>query len=174
MAQIRKKAEQEREAREHKTGRRRHSDPAAPIPAAAPAPPQPPAASASGLTPIAAILPAKRGRPPGSREEREHIAAYLSDWLAQFNDQAPQSASITRAYNTLKRANVPPERWGDYLYQAKAILREHQANVTKPAEKQENKLLNKNLTPYFFAILADLLGLRLDSASPTGASGYTP
>ncbi len=113
-------------------------------------------ASDGGPTPIAAILPAKRGR----RDEREHLAAYLGDWLPQFNDQAPQSASITRAYNTLKRANVPPERWGDYLHEAKSILREHQASVTTKAEKQTNAYQPKNLTPYYFAVLEDLLGVK--------------
>ncbi len=120
------------------------------------APAQPFVSSESGLTPIAAILPAKRG----SRDEREHLAAYLGDWLGQFNDQAPQSASITRAYNTLKRANVPSERWGDYLHEAKSILREHQANVTTKADKQTNAYQPKNLTPYYFAVLEDLLGVR--------------
>ncbi len=173
MEQIRQKAAEEREAREHKTGRRQ-SEPAAPIPAAAPVPPQPPVASDSGATPIAAILPTNRGRPPGSRDERDHIAAYLGDWLAQFNDQAPQSASITRAYNALTRANVPPERWGDYLHEAKSILREHQAQVTTKADKQTNAYQPKNLTPYYFAVLEDLLGMRPAHAAPRPAQPARP
>ena len=158
MEQIRQRVEQERETGTTRTGRRRQAEAAAP-PAAVSTPPHPSGSSESGLTPIAAILPAKRG----SKEERDHLAAYLGDWLPQFNDQAPQSSSITRAYNALKRANVPPECWGDYLHEAKSILREHQANITTKADKQTNAYQPKNLTPYYFAVLEDLLGLRPQS-----------
>jgi hypothetical protein len=119
-----------------------------------------------------AMVP-KRGRPPGSREEREHIAAYLLDWLRQFNDQAPTVSSITRAYNAFKRANVPPERWGDYLHQAKSILRENQAKVTTKATQQGNAMQPKNLTPYYFAVLEDLLGLR-EQTGQTVATVHAP
>ncbi len=111
----------------------------------------------------------RRGRPPGSREEREHLAAYLAPWLSQFNDQAPPSSSITRAYNTFKAANVAPGLWGDFLHQAKAILREHQTNVTKQAAKSTNILQPKNLTPYYFAVLEDLVGLKVE---PEGRKAY--
>ncbi len=128
----------------------------------------------SDQAPIPARPPAKRGRPPGSGEAREHLASYLGDWLPQFNDQAPQSASITRSYNTLKRADIPPELWGDELREAKAILREHQANVRIKADKHTNAYQPKNLTPYSFAVLEDLLGVRPAHAASVPAQPGRP
>jgi hypothetical protein len=119
-----------------------------------------------------AISAQRRGRPPGSREEREHLTAYLMDWLRQFNDQAPVS-SISRALNDFRAANVPCERWGDYLHQAKSILRENQAKVTTKAVKQTNNLQSHNLTPYYFEILEDLLGLR-EGTNQTTAIVHSP
>ncbi len=163
MEQIREKAAEERGAREQRTGRR-HAEPELQVAAAVPAAGQREDPS----------HPAKRGRSPGDRDERQQIAAYLGDWLPQFNDQAPQSASITRAYNALTRANVPPERWGDYLHEAKAILREHQANVTTKADKHTNAYQPKNLTPYYFAVLEDLLGVRPAHAASVAAQPARP
>ena len=62
-----------------------------------------------------------------------------------------------------------PERWGDDLHEATSILRENQAKVTTKAEKQVNVYQPKNLTPYYFAVLEDLLGLR-GQANPMLAS----
>src|SRR3712207_7121610 len=53
--------------------------------------------------------------------------------------RSPASSSITRAYNTFKAANVAPGLWGDYLHQAKAILREHQAKVTTKAKTRSEE-----------------------------------
>jgi hypothetical protein len=122
---------------------------------------------------IASPAVPKRGRPPGSREERDHIAAYLGEWLLQFNDQAPAVSSISRALNDFKAASVPREQWGDYLHQAKSILRENQAKVTTKAVKQTNGMQPKNLTPYYFEILEDLLGLR-EGTSPSTTTANAP
>ena len=133
------------------------------------APTSSPATFAQERGAVASPALPKRGRPPGSREEREHLAAYLIDWLAQFNDQAPPSSSITRALNTFKAANIAPGLWGGYLHRAKSLLREHQAKVTTRAANQGNVLQPKNLTPYYFAILEDLVGLRGDPAPSASA-----
>lgn len=114
----------------------------------------------SGMTPIAAVLPKRRGRPPGSREDREHIEAFLSDFAREFNDEAPLSSSITRALNLFARAKIHPGQWGDYLYQARAITRERTAVITKQANGKENAFSAKNKVPYFFAVLEELTGLK--------------
>jgi hypothetical protein len=104
------------------------------------------------------INPSRRGRPPGSGEEREILGAYLSDFARELSDQAPLSSSITRAVKSFKLANVPRERWADFLYQAKSITQERSGQIKKQAPK--GTFQPKPKMGYFFAVLEDLLGLK--------------
>ena len=108
----------------------------------------------------APLLNGTRGRPPGSREDREHVAAYLRDFMRELHDQSKLSSAVTRALNLFKAANVPPERWSDYLYQARAITQEHSAQISKTIADGKGQFGTKNKAPYFFEVLTDLLGLR--------------
>ncbi len=115
-------------------------------------------------TPIGTMLPTtlpKRGRPPGSRDERDRVMAYLQDFMVELHDEASLSASISRAINLFRRADVPPERWDDYLYRARSITQENSANITKKRGGADGRdIAFKNKAPYFFAVLESLLGLR--------------
>ena len=115
-------------------------------------------------TPIGSLLAtamSKRGRPPGSRDERDRVMAYLKDFMVELHDEASLSASISRAINLFRRANVPPELWDDNLYRARTITQEHSANITKKRGDEDGRRVSfKNKTPYFFAVLESLLGLR--------------
>jgi hypothetical protein len=103
----------------------------------------------------------KRGRPAGSRDERDRVMAYLQDFMAELHDEASLSASISRAVNLFRRANVPPEMWDDHLYRARAITQEHSASITKKRGDGDTRDISfKNKAPYFFAVLESLLGLR--------------
>lgn len=107
----------------------------------------------------------RRGRPPGTAEEREIVTAYLRDWaVAELGDEAPLSSSVTRALAILKGTGLPAVRWPDLLYQARAITKEHSAQITKKPEKSERGFATKNRMPYFLAVLEDVAGLR-DNAS---------
>ncbi len=114
----------------------------------------------SELTPIAELLPAPRTRSRGSREERDHVAAFLKDFQHELGDEAPLSSSITRALNIFKAANIPLERWGDCLYQARSITKERTAQITKKPSEKATGYAAKNRAPYYFAILEDICGLR--------------
>jgi hypothetical protein len=103
----------------------------------------------------------RRGRPPGTREERDQVAAYLADFAIELNDQAPLAATITRAINAFHSANIPREHWGDYLYQARSITQDHSAAIATRVPGQEQTMRAKNKIPYYFAVLEHLLGLRL-------------
>jgi hypothetical protein len=133
-----------------------------------------PTSADSGLTPITAILPTRRGRPAGSREEREQITAYLQDFAREMNDQAPLSASVSRALNAFRHANLARERWGDVLYQARSITQERSATITKRADDPGKVFAAKNKMAYFFAVFDDLLGLRPEEPSPSARSAHTP
>lgn len=106
----------------------------------------------------------QRGRPPGSGEDREHLAAFLHDFGIQLGDTASLSSTITRAYNLLTRAGVPPERWGDVLYQARAITQEHSGQIKTKASA--DSLRPRPKMGYFFAVVADLIGLKPDPETP--------
>jgi hypothetical protein len=101
----------------------------------------------------------RRGRPPGSGEEREELAAYLGDFARELGDAAPLSATITRVLTLFQAAGMPRERWGDALYQARAITQEHTAQIRTLATNGGQQLRRKNKMPYFLAVLEDLLGL---------------
>jgi replication protein O len=107
--------------------------------------------------------PGRKGRPPGSGEEREELAAYLGDFARELGDAAPLSATITRVLALFQAAQLPAEQWGGVLYQARSITQERTAQIRTLAAGGETGLRRKNKMPYFLAVLEDLLGL---SANP--------
>jgi hypothetical protein len=109
----------------------------------------------------------RNGRLKGTAEERERLRSYLGDFAAELGDEASLASSITRALNLFRTAQVPPELWGDHLYQARAITQEHTAQITKQSSNGRT-IRRKNKMPYFFEVLEDLLGLRPREASPRG------
>ena len=108
----------------------------------------------------------RRGRSPGSSEDREHVAAFLADWAAELGDEALPS-SITRVLTIFQQAGVPSERWGDLLYQARAVTKEHTAQIRKKPSDPKRSFAAKNRMPYFLAVLEQLVGLRPAPATPS-------
>jgi hypothetical protein len=151
-------------AMEKIAGRRRTRDPDR-LPRRAATAPEP------AMTPVAAVLPTK-GRPPGSGEERDRIAAYLTDFARELNDQAPLASSVTRALRAFQQAKAPRERWGDYLYQARSITQEHSAQIKTKA--QGSGFGPKPKMAYYFAVLEDLLGLKPDAIARPPTPGQGP
>jgi DNA-binding PadR family transcriptional regulator len=105
-------------------------------------------------------VPRRKGRPPGNVEEREHVAAFLTDFAAELGDEAPLASTITRTLNIFKATGLPPERWGDALYQARSRTQEHTAQIRKTAGDGGSGLRRKNKIPYFLATLEQIVGLR--------------
>jgi len=102
-------------------------------------------------------------------EARERLRAFLADFAVELGDEAPLASTITRTLNIFTAANVPPERWGDYLYQARGLTQEHTAQIRKVATG-EAPVRRKNKMPYFLATLEQLVGLRPDPNPRAGAS----
>ena len=105
-------------------------------------------------------VPRQKGRPPGSVEEREQLAAFLTDFARELGDEAPLASTITRVLNIFKAAGVPSERWGDHLYQARGKTQEATAQIRKQASDGGSGIRRKNKIPYFLATLEQLVGLR--------------
>ncbi len=112
-------------------------------------------------------LPRQKVRPPGSAEEREQLAAFLTDVSRELGDEAPLSSTITRVLDIFKAAGVPAERWGDYLYQVRGTTQEATAQIRKQATGGDSGFRRKNKMPYFLATLEQLVGLRPRPAAPS-------
>ena len=106
--------------------------------------------------------PRRKGRPPGTADEREQVTAYLADFAVELGDEAPLSSTVSRALRILKAAGVPAERWGDLLYQARALTKEHSAQIRKKPSDPGRTFPAKVRMPYYLAVLEDLVGLRGD------------
>jgi hypothetical protein len=108
----------------------------------------------------------RRSGANGSFEERERLRAFLADFSRELGDEAPLAATITRTLNIFKAADVAPEQWSDYLYQARGLTQEHTAQIRKLAGDGGDGIRRKNKMPYFFATLEQLVGLRPAPAGP--------
>src|SRR5215212_6612239 len=110
--------------------------------------------------PVEPSPPQRRGRAAADPEERERLRAFLDDFARELGDEAPLSSTITRTLNIFKAASIPPEQWGDLLYQARGLTQEHTAQIRKTANADSTQIRRKNKMPYFLATLEQLVGLR--------------
>lgn len=147
------------EAIAHWQRQRRESHAGPPALAVTSTDPAPPPAS-SARTPITEPDRRRRGRPPGTSEERELLGAFLGDFASELGDEAPLSSTVTRALGIFTRAGVPRERWSDFLYQARAITKERSAQIRKRPTDPTKHFPAKVRMPYYLAILESLVGLR--------------
>lgn len=102
-----------------------------------------------------AVLAAPASPPAISPDEaRDAIREYLKDIAPRFNDQAPLESSVSRAYNLYEAANLS-------LSAFLSALLEVSSSVKERASKVKNRAAGGKATmPYYFACLADRLGLR--------------
>jgi hypothetical protein len=98
--------------------------------------------------------------------ERQRILAFVEDFAREFNDQAPLSSSISRAYNLWHRSGMPIEAFSSFMYEARALTNEFSARVRKTDDKSSAWGPQKNKMAYSFAILEQLV----DQHSPNGAA----
>jgi hypothetical protein len=115
----------------------------------------------------------RRGRPPGTPEERELVSAYLGDFARELGDEAPLSSTVTRAIRIFHAAGAPRERWPDLLYQMRAITKEHSAQITKKPSDPRQRVPAKVRMPYALAVLEDLVGLRTSPATRSPRTEHT-
>jgi hypothetical protein len=115
--------------------------------------------------------PRRRGRPIiGTSDERDLIYAYLDDFNRELlHDDAPIASLVTQAINIFRLANIPQERWPDYLYQARTAVKEHAGSITKAARGNGSY---KNRGPYYFAVLRNLVSPKEPSQPPQ--AGHIP
>lgn len=117
----------------------------------------------SGTESVGDVLTRGRGRPRREADaDREPIRAFVEDFAREFNDQAPLSASTTRAVNLYRESGVPLDAFLNRLYEARSIVKDRSASIRKQADGGGWPVKNK--MPYFFSVAEDLLGLRDDDS----------
>jgi hypothetical protein len=90
----------------------------------------------------------RRGRPPGSGDERDQPRAFLADFARELHDGAPLSSTITRVLRLFR------------------ITQEHSGQITTTAGEGSFAGI-KNKMPYFLAVVESLIGLRpAEEAAP--------
>jgi hypothetical protein len=109
----------------------------------------------SGTEHIGTVLAHRRQRRPVIQQDEDYqvLQAYIADIAREFGDRAPLKASTTRSYRLFKRAGVSRAVMIDCVFVARAIVRDR------------NGVPTRNQAAYFFAVLEDVLGLRVDSSS---------
>jgi hypothetical protein len=115
---------------------------------------------------IGETLKQRRGRPAGTSEDREVIVAYLADFARELNDQAPLRVSVSRALNLLARSGLPREVFLEKLYEARSLTKEYSASIQTTVKRDGSPLPVKAKMAYFFAILEDRCGLKVDQDTP--------
>lgn len=89
-------------------------------------------------------------------EIRDAIAAYITEFAHEFNDQAPMKSSTTRAVNLFHRSGLALPTFISRLFEARALTRESVATIRQRAVGHKTKMA------YYFACLEDRLHLRAD------------
>jgi len=102
---------------------------------------------------------------------RARIAPLILDLRRDLHDRAPATATVTRATNIFKRAEVDLDRFAAAVYAARSITQERSGGI----RSMESESGRKTKTAYFFACLEDCLGLRsARDARPSAGSGAAP
>jgi hypothetical protein len=87
-------------------------------------------------------------------EARLLILEYASDFAREFRDQAPLSSTTTRLVNMYRASGLDLDSFIDRMLTARAITKER----TPAIRGRADDLGPKPKMPYFFGVLADILG----------------
>ena len=100
------------------------------------------------------------------------IQAYISDFARELNDRAPLKTSTMRAYNLYKRSGLSQDAFIEQLYAGRSIVNERTGSIQSRGEPSAFGTPVKHKAGYYFAVLADLVGLRDngDSSAPAAQS----
>ncbi len=91
-------------------------------------------------------------------EARAVLSGYVQDLAREFRDEAPLPSSVTRAVNLYAASGLDLDDFVTVMMGARRTTQERTASIKKGAAKG-GPLSGKNKMPYFFEVLADLLGL---------------
>ncbi|MBV9282501.1 MAG: replication protein [Chloroflexi bacterium] len=109
-------------------------------------------------------------------EDRQQVLAFIQDFAIEFGDEAPLPSSVSRAYNLYQSSGIPIAAFVSFLYEARAMTKEHSASVKKVRRGKAGPFgPDKNKMPYFFEVLERLVTQHTPgtqgSASPAATQG---
>lgn len=97
-------------------------------------------------------------------EARRQLLIFVQDLAREFNDEASLRSSTSRLANLYHQSGLPLDDFIEHLYAARSVTQERSAAIRTPAGAGTERW-KKNKMRYFFAVLADQLGLREAGAS---------
>lgn len=102
--------------------------------------------------------------------ERQILLDYVSDVAREFGDEAHPKSSTSRAVNLYNHSGLSLEAFIEVLLEARAVTKEWAGNIRKQRVDEASRgLILKNKMPYFFAVIEDRLGLKVERPSREGA-----
>ncbi len=108
--------------------------------------------------PLPRILP--RITPPPADPERDAVTLLLGDLRRELGDRAPLGATVSRAINLKRRAGADWEAFATAVYSARA------ATQARTHAIRDRDRTGAHKAGYFFAVLADRLGMRAAPVPP--------
>ena len=137
------------------------------LPSAETGEPTPPAGIRRGGSPSPRVSRPRAGR--YQDQDYQTIQSYLADFARELNDRAPLKSSTTRAFNLYLRSGLDLDGFIAQLYAARAIVKEQAAAILSTSTPNAAGFPVSHRAGYYFAVLADLLGLRTDEDGQSGS-----
>ncbi len=122
--------------------------------------PQTPMVKLPDLIPPPIEDPLPRITPPPADPERDAVTLLLGDLRRELGDRAPLGATVSRAINLKRRAGADWEAFATAVYSARA------ATQARTHAIRDRDRTGAHKAGYFFAVLADRLGMREAPAAP--------
>lgn len=102
-------------------------------------------------------------------EARTVLASYVEDLGREFRDEAAPAVSTARLLNLYLAAGLGLDDFITVMMAARRTTQMRTATITKHAARG-GAIGTKNKMPYFFTVLADLLGLKADATDDGAAA----
>jgi hypothetical protein len=86
------------------------------------------------------------------------LGQYAADLARELRDEAPLSSTTTRLFNLYGASGLALDDFIGQMMVARRTTQQRTAAITKQAARSGDTLTTKNKMPYFFGVLADLVG----------------
>ncbi len=110
-------------------------------------------------------------RPPSSVEDRQVILTYIAEFAEELGDEALLASSVTRAVNLYRRSGLGLGAFTSRLHEARSKTKDYAATIKKRQTIGGPGYGSRNKMPFFFALVEELLGLRVKQKIARSHSG---
>lgn len=99
-----------------------------------------------------------KGPSQSSFDVRGVLGQYAADFARELRDEAPLPSTTTRLFNLYVASGLTLDDFIGKMMVARRTTQQRTAAITKQVARSGNTLAPKNKMPYFFGVLADLIG----------------